>query len=55
MAMVIYVLWRFLTVLLAPALVAFWAFWVVWDAKGRPCGFGRFVVDGLRSMLDIRQ
>jgi len=51
MAMVIYVLWRFLTVLLAPAMVAFWGFWVVWDAKGRPYGFCRFVAVTLRSVL----
>jgi hypothetical protein len=49
---VIYLAWRFLSVLIAPAMVGVWAFWIVWDCRGRPYGFCRFVAVTLRAVLD---
>lgn len=47
-----YLAWRFLSVLMAPAMVGGWALWILWDSKGRPYGFCRFVAVTLRAVLD---
>jgi hypothetical protein len=36
------------------AMVVGWALWIAWDARGRRCGFGRFVFSVVAWLFDGR-
>jgi hypothetical protein len=54
MEMVMPLLYGFGIVFGALAMVALWGALIAWDARGRRCGFGRFVLSVLAWLFDGR-
>jgi len=54
MALVMQLLYGFGLMFGSLAMVVGWALWIAWDARGRRCGFGRFVFSVLAWLFDGR-
>ena len=54
MEMVMPLLYGFGIVFGSLAMVALWGALIAWDARGRRCGFGRFVLSVLAWLFDGR-